>query len=39
MDGFVADVLANDPLLSASEVAAVFGVDPKTVSRWTASRR
>lgn len=25
---------ANDPLLTPSEVAALFRVDPKTVTRW-----
>jgi len=24
-----------DPLLTPAEVAAMFGVDPKTVSRWS----
>jgi excisionase family DNA binding protein len=24
----------HDPLLTPGEVAAMFGVDPKTVSRW-----
>lgn len=30
---------ANDRLLTSGEVAALFGVDPRTVSRWAASGR
>lgn len=29
----------NDPLLTPKEVAAMFRVDPKTVSRWARSGR
>lgn len=28
-----------DPLLTPAEVAAIFRVDPKTVTRWAASGR
>jgi excisionase family DNA binding protein len=28
----------NDPLLTPGEVAALFRVDPKTVSRWAAAK-
>jgi excisionase family DNA binding protein len=31
---FVTDVLNDDPLLTPAEVAALFRVDRKTVSRW-----
>ncbi len=34
----VVDV-ANDPLMTPGEVAAVFRVDPKTVTRWAAAGR
>lgn len=30
---------ANDPLLTPAEVAAIFRVDPKTVTRWAAEGR
>lgn len=29
----------NDPLLSPAEVAALFRVDPKTVTRWARMER
>lgn len=29
----------SDPLLTVSEVAALFRVDPKTVNRWAAAGR
>jgi excisionase family DNA binding protein len=32
-------VFHADRLLTSSEVAALFGVDPKTVTRWGASGR
>jgi len=32
-------VAAEDALLTPSEVAALFRVDPKTVTRWAASGR
>jgi excisionase family DNA binding protein len=28
----------NDPLLTPGEVAALFRVDPKTVTRWAAAK-
>lgn len=28
----------NDPLLTPGEVAALFRVDPKTVTRWASAR-
>ena len=31
------NTLHDEELLSPSEVAAVFSVDPKTVSRWAAA--
>jgi excisionase family DNA binding protein len=33
------DLLGGDPLLTAPEVAALFRVDPKTVSRWAKAGR
>lgn len=37
--GLAADALDNDPLLTSSEVAALFRVDQKTVSRWVGAGR
>jgi excisionase family DNA binding protein len=37
MDGRVQDT--NDRLLTPGEVAALFRVDPKTVTRWAAAGR
>jgi excisionase family DNA binding protein len=34
-----AKLLDHDPLLTPAEVAALFRVDPKTVTRWAASGR
>ena len=34
MSRFVTDVLNDDPLLTTSEVAAMYGVTAKTVKRW-----
>lgn len=31
------NILHDEELLSPAEVAAVFSVDPKTVSRWAAA--
>lgn len=31
-------VYADEDLLTPSEVAAIFRVDPKTVTRWAAAR-
>lgn len=39
MDARVRDVLGDDPLLTPAEVAAVFKVSPKTVTRWVAAGR
>jgi excisionase family DNA binding protein len=39
MGRFVTDVLNDDPLLTCAEVAQMFRVDPKTVSRWAAAGR
>ncbi len=39
MEHFVTDVLNDDPLLTPAEVAAMFRVDPKTVTRWAAAER
>jgi excisionase family DNA binding protein len=39
MDARVRDVLGDDPLLTPAEVAAVFKVNPKTVTRWVAAGR
>ena len=39
MSRFVTDVLNDDPLLTCVEVAALFRVDPKTVSRWAKAGR
>jgi excisionase family DNA binding protein len=36
---FVTDVLNDDPLLTSVEVAALFRVDPKTVTRWAKAGR
>lgn len=35
----VTDVLNDDPLLTSPEVAALFRVDAKTVSRWATAGR
>ena len=32
-------LLNDDRLLTPGEVAALFGVDPKTVTRWAAAGR
>jgi excisionase family DNA binding protein len=37
MDRFVTDLLDGDPLLTPGEVAEMFRVDPKTVSRWATA--
>lgn len=34
-----AEGMAADPLLTPGEVAALFRVDPKTVTRWAAAGR
>lgn len=34
-----AHLLGHDPLLTASEVAQLFRVDPKTVTRWVKAGR
>ena len=39
MDRFVSDALDDDPLLTPSEVAVLFRVDAKTVTRWAAVGR
>ena len=33
------DDLHNDPLLTPADVARLFKVDPKTVTRWAAAGR
>ena len=33
------DIMGGDRLLTPGEVAALFGVDPKTVSRWATAGR
>lgn len=37
--GVVDRLLGDDPLLTSTEVAELFRVDPKTVSRWAAAGR
>ena len=32
-------ILAGEPLLTPAEVAKIFRVDPKTVTRWAAAGR
>lgn len=39
VDRITADVLGDDPLLTPAEVAEIFRVDPKTVTRWAAAGR
>jgi excisionase family DNA binding protein len=39
MSRFTEDALDDDPLLTPREVARIFRVDPKTVSRWASSGR
>lgn len=34
MSRFVTDVLNDDPLLTRADVAALYGVEPRTVTRW-----
>lgn len=34
MNNIIAQVVASEQLLTPSEVARMFRVDPKTVSRW-----
>jgi excisionase family DNA binding protein len=34
-----AGLLDHDPLLTSDEVAGLFGVEPKTVTRWAAAGR
>lgn len=34
MNRFAADVLEGDPLVTPADVAALFRVGPKTVTRW-----
>jgi excisionase family DNA binding protein len=35
----VSDALNGDPLLTPADVAQMFKVDPKTVSRWARAGR
>lgn len=39
MSRMVTDVLNDDPLLTSGEVAEMFRVDPKTVTRWVLAGR
>lgn len=39
MNRITDDLLDDDPLLTPAEVASMFRVDPKTVSRWANSGR
>jgi excisionase family DNA binding protein len=39
MNRITDDVLGGDPLLTPKQAAALFGVDPKTVTRWAAGGR
>ena len=39
IDGDGADPTGDDNLLTPGEVAAIFGVNPKTVTRWERSGR
>lgn len=39
MNRITDDLLDDDPLLTPDEVASMFRVDPKTVSRWAKSGR
>ena len=39
MSRFVTGVLNDDPLLTPAEVARLFRVDPKTVTRWAKADR